>query len=80
MAARADVPGLQWTQTSYIQPQMHPYDRFFFDGKNYTVQRWLDDVNARYGGVDSILMWPTCARSAAGIASLVSLCEALTSD
>jgi gamma-glutamyl hercynylcysteine S-oxide synthase len=53
---------------------MHPYDRFFFDGKNYTVQRWLDDVNARYGGVDSILMWPTCARSAAAIASLVSLC------
>jgi hypothetical protein len=39
---------------------MHPYDRFFFDGKNYTVQKWLDDVNERYGGVDSILMWPTC--------------------
>jgi hypothetical protein len=54
------VPELQWTQTSYIQPQMHPYDRFFFDGKNYTVRKWLDDVNERYGGVDSILMWPTC--------------------
>ena len=40
---------------------MHPYDRLFFDptADNYTVQRWLDDVNARYGGVDSILMWPT---------------------
>ena len=23
------------------------------------MQKWLDDVNARYGGVDSILMWPT---------------------
>lgn len=57
-----DVPELKWTQTSYIQPQMHPYDRLFFDPvqDNYTVQRWLDDVNARYGGVDSILMWPTC--------------------
>ena len=25
------VPGLLWTQTAYISPQMHPYDRFFFD-------------------------------------------------
>lgn len=58
--AGCQVPELRWTQTSYIQPQMHPYDRFFFDGQNYTVQKWLDDVNARYGGVDSILMWPTC--------------------
>ena len=55
------VPELKWTQTSYIQPQMHPYDRFFFDpvADNYTVQRWVDDVKRRYGGVDSILMWPT---------------------
>ena len=57
-------PQLMWTQTSYIQPQMHPYDRYFFDPEigpmgNYTVQKWLDDVNGRYGGVDSILMWPT---------------------
>jgi len=22
-----DTPELQWTQTSFIQPQMHPYDR-----------------------------------------------------
>ena len=52
------VPELAWTQTSYMQPQMHPYDRFFFDplADNYTVQKYLDDVNARYGGVDSILM------------------------
>lgn len=57
-----EVPALKWTQTSFIQPQMHPYDRYFFDpaADNYTVQRWLDDVNERYGGVDSILMWPTC--------------------
>jgi hypothetical protein len=33
---------------------MHPYDRYFFDGENYTVQKWLDDVDARYGGVDSV--------------------------
>lgn len=53
-----EVPELKWTQTSYIQPQMHPYDRFFFDplADNYTVHKYLDDVNSRYGGVDSILM------------------------
>ena len=52
---------LVWTQRSYIQPQMHPYDRYFYDetSGNYTVQRYLDDVKDRYGGIDSMLMWPT---------------------
>ena len=55
------MPALAWTQTSYIQPQMHPYDRFFYDPEtgSYTVDRFLDDLEARYGGVDAILMWPT---------------------
>ena len=64
-----EVEQLRWTQTAPIEPQMHPYDRFFFDPTlggpmmgNYTVARWLDDVTARYGGVDSILMWPVAAR------------------
>ena len=26
-----DRPDLKWTQTSYIQVQMHPYDRYFYD-------------------------------------------------
>ena len=66
-----DDAQLKWTQTSYIQPQMHPYDRYFFDPNlggefgSYTVKRWLDDVNQRYGGVDSILMWPTYTNMAA---------------
>ena len=29
--AAARVPELEWTQTAYYQPQMHPFDRFFFD-------------------------------------------------
>ena len=87
-------PQLTWTQTSYMQPQMHPCacpppprrrlsqpaaqhaadalawrascrvadDTTFYDPSThtYTVQKWLDDVETRYGGVDSILMWPTC--------------------
>ena len=55
-----DTPELAWTQTSYIQPQSHPYDRYFYDpAVGYTVDRFLGDLTARYGGIDSVLMWPT---------------------
>lgn len=52
---------LKWTQSAWIQPQMHPYDRYFYDPvtHNYTVQKYLQDLKDRYGGVDAILMWPT---------------------
>jgi hypothetical protein len=56
-----DVPELRWTQSAYVAPQMHIYDRFFYDAAagNYTVERWLTDVRDRYGGVDAIIAWPT---------------------
>jgi hypothetical protein len=52
---------VNWTQSAWIQPQMHPYDRYFYDPQthNYTVQKFLKDLQDRYGGVDAILMWPT---------------------
>ena len=70
---------LTWTQTSYMQPQMHPYDRYFYDpvAHKYTVQKWLDDVNARYGGVDSILLWPTYTNIGADDRSQFDLFEAM---
>ena len=56
-----NIPQLRWTQTSYVQPQMHPYDRFLWDdeARNWTVDRYLDDLKLRYGGIDSVLVWPT---------------------
>ena len=51
---------LQWTQSSFIQPQMMVEDRYFYDpvaGK-YTVDKYLDDLKKRYGGIDSVLIWP----------------------
>ena len=56
-----DTPEMQWTQSAWIQPQMHAYDRYFYDdvAGNYTVQRFLADLRTRYGGVDALLMWPT---------------------
>ncbi len=58
--SRYDAPALQWTQSSFIQPQAMVEDRYLYDpaaGK-YTVDRYLADVDQRYGGIDSILLWP----------------------
>ncbi len=56
-----DRPELKWTQSSFVQPQMMIEDRYFHDpvaGK-YTVDRYLDDLEKRYGGIDSVLIWHT---------------------
>jgi len=53
-------PELQWAQRNFIQPQMMAEERYFYDpvaGK-YTVDRYLDDLDKRYGGIDSVLIWP----------------------
>ena len=38
-----DTPGLAWAKRAFIQPQFHPFDRFFYDraAGNYTVDRAL---------------------------------------
>jgi iron(II)-dependent oxidoreductase len=59
--SRYDRPEFKWTQSSFIQPQMMVHDRYFYDpvaGK-YTVDRYLDDLDKRFGGIDSVLIWPT---------------------
>jgi formylglycine-generating enzyme required for sulfatase activity len=54
-------PELQWTQSSFVQPQMMAQERYFYDPKvgRYTVEHFLDDLKNRYGGIDSVLIWPT---------------------
>jgi gamma-glutamyl hercynylcysteine S-oxide synthase len=54
-------PELAWTQSSFIQPQMMVEDRYFYDvaSHRYTVDRYLDDLISRYGGIDSVLIWHT---------------------
>ena len=58
---RYATPSLQWAQSSFIQPQMMVQDRYFYDpGTNkYTVDRYLDDLEKRYGGIDAVLIWAT---------------------
>ncbi|HTX76006.1 MAG TPA: SUMF1/EgtB/PvdO family nonheme iron enzyme [Terracidiphilus sp.] len=59
--SRYELPALQWTQSSFIQPQMMVHDRFFYDpvAGRYTVDRYLDDLEKRYGGIDAVLIWST---------------------
>ncbi len=51
----------QWAQSAFIQPQMMVQDRYFYDpvADKYTVDRYLDDLDKRYGGIDAVLIWPT---------------------
>ena len=52
-------PELQWAQRNFVHAQMMVEDRYFYDavaGK-YTIDRYLDDLEARYGGLDSVLLW-----------------------
>jgi formylglycine-generating enzyme required for sulfatase activity len=56
-----DKPELKWTQSSFVQPQMMVHDRDFYDPTtgHYTVDKYLDELQSRYGGIDSVLIWPT---------------------
>ncbi len=53
-------PELAWARRSFIQPQMMIEERYFYDPAvaKYTVDRYLDDLESRYGGIDSLLIWP----------------------
>jgi len=52
-------PELKWAQSSFIQPLMMIHERTFYDpaAGRYTVDRYLDDLDKRYGGIDSVLIW-----------------------
>lgn len=52
-------PELQWAQRNFVHVQMMVEDRYFYDpvAGRYTVDRYLDDLEQRYGGIDSVLIW-----------------------
>lgn len=52
-------PDLQWAQRNWVHTQMMVEDRYFYDPETgrYTVDRYLDDLEARFGGIDSVLIW-----------------------
>ena len=50
---------LQWAQRNFVHALMMVEDRYFYDpvARRYTVDRYLDDLESRYGGIDSVLIW-----------------------
>lgn len=53
-------PEFLWTQRNFVQALMIAEERYFYDpvAGRYTVDRYLDDLDKRYGGIDSVLIWP----------------------
>ncbi len=54
-------PELKWTRKVFIHVQMMAHDRYFYDpiNRKYTVDKYLNDLTKRYGGIDAVLIWPT---------------------
>jgi iron(II)-dependent oxidoreductase len=52
-------PDLRWSQANFVHALTMVEDLFFFDPDTgrYTVDRYLDDLETRFGGVDSVLLW-----------------------
>jgi gamma-glutamyl hercynylcysteine S-oxide synthase len=52
-------PELQWAQRNFVHALLMVEDRYFYDpaARRYTVDRYLDDLERRYGGIDSVLIW-----------------------
>lgn len=55
------TPKLNWANSTFIYAQMMAHDRYFYDPvlRKYTVKRYLNDLEKRYGGLDAVLIWPT---------------------
>lgn len=54
-------PELSWLKNTFVFDQMMAHDRYFYDALSgkYTVDRFLDDLDKQYGGIDAVLIWPT---------------------
>jgi gamma-glutamyl hercynylcysteine S-oxide synthase len=52
-------PDLAWAQSNFVHALTMVEDRYFYDpdAGRYTVDRYLDDLETRFGGVDSVLIW-----------------------
>lgn len=53
-------PELAWTQKVFSQVQMLIWERDFYDPEKgeYTVDRFLAEVQRRIGPIDAVLIWP----------------------
>jgi formylglycine-generating enzyme required for sulfatase activity len=63
--AEYNRPELTWCQRAFVQTQLMVEDRYLYDVKTgtYTVGRYLDDLEKRYGGIDTVVVWPSHANT-----------------
>ena len=56
---------LFWSERVYVAPQSHVYDLYLYNAstQQWTVDRFLADLEARYGGIDGVLLWGACSAS-----------------
>lgn len=59
--SRYEDPRLAWARGNFVQSLVIVQERTLYDPvKNrYTVDRYLEDVRTRFGGVDSVILWHT---------------------
>jgi formylglycine-generating enzyme required for sulfatase activity len=52
-------PELAWTRGAFVEHVLMIHDRSFYDpvARRYTVDRLLDDLDRRFGGIDAVLLW-----------------------
>lgn len=52
-------PELSWSQANFVHVLAMVEDRYFYDPVTgrYTIDRYLDDLEARLGRIDSVLVW-----------------------
>ena len=53
-------PEFQWIRRNFVSPQVMVEERTLYNAAQgrWTVDKYLDDLEARYGGIDSVLLWP----------------------
>jgi len=57
--AQYERPDLEWTQHVFSQVQLLIWDRSFYDPEKgeYTVDRFLSEIEGRIGPIDAVLIW-----------------------
>jgi iron(II)-dependent oxidoreductase len=70
---------LHWARTAYMQPLAMTFDRLVYDATthSYTASKYLNSLRKQYGGIDSVLLWPTYTNIGADDRNQFELVEAL---
>ncbi len=52
-------PELSWTESAFVEHLLMIHDRSFYDpeARRYQIDRLLDDLDGRFGGIDAVLLW-----------------------